>query len=98
QRRLAAFPPRRSSDLFVGGKIQPQQHRGLALGPEARVLDVGPGLDTARAEARDEARRQTLVGGGVDPYVGSDGAPAGSILTGVEDRKSTRLNSSHQIT
>src|SRR5207244_9216136 len=91
--RLPSFPTRRSSDLDLGAAA-------VDLGePPVHLLDdleVGPRLawDSDEVGCHAERLQVTLDGGGLvlagQPERSDRGADA-------RDRKSTRLNSSHQI-
>src|SRR5688500_19719002 len=85
---LSSFPTRRSSDLaagvaVLGGERLGRGRRGRRLDRELEVVGVGVGLDQQRAAA-ERAR----VGGVV---------ALGDDQVGQQDRKSTRLNSSHPV-
>src|SRR5207244_12314393 len=91
---LLSFPTRRSSDLAFAGLFE----RRLRLRESrVRLLDACPGLPGRGVEG---AERETTLLERVGPLallrgLGRELAVDGRHLVG--DRKSTRLNSSHQI-
>src|SRR5699024_11879200 len=86
RRRLLSFPTRRSSDLtFIGdgfAAVSIDAHLGLHI----HQLSAGGEHDEHHAALVEEVDAVCLGGDSV-PHAGGGGA--------VQDRKSTRLNSSH---
>src|SRR5690606_40978236 len=82
---LLSFPTRRSSDLRRGQS----QRGGFRLSAANRH---------ARKQPQSAGARQHVLGGRSVPVLGRDlvaGDEGGRAATGLSDRKSTRLNSSH---
>src|SRR5207244_12071679 len=91
---LLSSPTRRSSDLLLGGT----RGRGLVEDHEDPAFEVegiqqlGGALGLRLVELEATNDRELPAGSGV-----GQGAPEGTALHLLVDRKSTRLNSSHQI-
>src|SRR5207244_11214034 len=86
------FPTRRSSDLDLSGPRRSPPSRLLALLPffELQVLELD--VEQLRLQPHMPAGHRAILPGGGDGTVDPD-----ADVLALADRKSTRLNSSHQI-
>src|SRR5207244_13603700 len=81
---LASFPTRRSSDLE--GQVQHVAPRFRSIADAVDLEDAREALVDAVDHVADELPREPM-----------DAARPTRVVAPAEDRKSTRLNSSHQI-
>src|SRR5690606_41442539 len=90
KRSLTAFPTRRSSDLELVRGLRAPVVQGELLSSEAYAQALrGSGLEMTVGSSGTVTVRQAPAAAG-DAVL-----PAVSVTTQAEDRKSTRLNSSH---
>src|SRR5947209_12612110 len=89
QRISTLFPTRRSSDLSIGRMVTPTSVEFLGNSLESRKSSSSA---VAMAAARRSVGTTKEVGEGGG---GRSGSESSTSVFGLEDRKSTRLNSSH---
>src|SRR5207244_13599645 len=93
---LSAFPTRRSSDLG-GVRLRQVDVGEVDVGEPGDGVGLAAVAGVARAAVRGEVEGRR--GAAAQARRGSDDGIEGEEYPGVaQDRKSTRLNSSHQIT
>src|SRR5690606_39562863 len=91
---LPSFPTRRSSDLRGGGAVAHQIGR-LAAGGELEAYRVDDHVARPHAVAQGASLGEGVPVGRLAVDLGLVGPGAGAGVAGDQDRKSTRLNSSH---
>src|SRR5207302_7764300 len=92
-RVLPAFPPRRSSDLDVvldEGEVAVRQMRDVGGVARQEVVDADDGVVAVEQRFGQMGADEAGGPGDDDALLDRDYA-----VVGIEDRKSTRLNSSH---
>src|SRR5699024_11782968 len=92
---LHSFPTRRSSELQTGGQAAVAGENAGGCGVEVKVGRGGESeslLDAVQSRVDEQGKSQVGVGRGVG---GAQLRPPELTHGGGEDRKSTRLNSSH---